>query len=1169
MAGSSSANDNTSSTLMLKIKGNQTLIIDLNSSHYSETVRPMIECLKFSPIATALTASATVPISLLSAAYSTAFYNKAEEHVSFEVGSIKTKISKSRFSKLLGFSKTKDLVDPESLQPVALQRLFHQMGYKGDITQLSKFSKKGLPPLWNALFTILFKSFSERTTGTDSASKLFYSIFYGLYNAVNLDYGSILWSQFVESVNYKLRHQEISCARFWSLVVERTIQKHDIHVMKDSVMEVIPTMPTATFTTSKAEDFEFIGAIPMTMLNRVPKDTPCIVEYCKSTTFEVRNIDDTHLQAFEKLENPKKSIKRKAKSASSDTEKQPKRSRRSKKTVMQPHSEDEHSDDNEQHDQRPPSPTPEHSPKQHTPPPSPPKQPTPPPSPPKQPTPPKSPPLQQTPSPKQPNKSPKHHSPNPNKPSPTKSTPKSPSFREPTSEQEDEEILIYEEQDEFADFIESPFNVNFQGSASSSPMSEEQFQELSTKLDKLLETQQGPSFSDWQSQLETHKSQVETLISTNAKLVEDFSSSMDKAKTSMEENAKKIVTLEQQVLEFMEAFTDSSNNWVEKVQKVINGFAETLKAEKVATAAVRSEILKDNSDLSSTLQSKIDKLREDLASENELMDLVASKTTKIQLLKTRLQNTNAVLSSSISKSHAVRNCVNKIETFIRRMVEDEDPVLTPYLRGHITNKLHPVFLLLSKIQGVSEDVAVPKQGGEDDKSDKDESDNGHEKPKGNEDTEKPKGDKPEENAEKETNNENTGVSKQDKGEGKKKASESPINKPKLTTITNLKEPGTQGSADDSQEPKEDWFKRMNMGDNSAGPSKRKSKKIGDDDVDEGLDMSEAAQLARAAREKELDEILRISKQLDAEEAAQRQREIELEARKTLFHDWDYEKMKKEAITQPIDNWLQPVCSYDIGNHIDSQMDFPMTSRVFLIRCFDELKTTKECRSAINNMLFNFYLEHSKPQYMSWNLKKIIKLTPRLPHVVSPFRNAKFFARRGSDEEKDEFTLADLPFMNPFDWVSLFNILSRREDHAILHEHVKKLLMGYILEISNLDVEVASVLNTVPKFSAEPPPSDINKRRFSKIKKGDGNVAYPSKEGSDSVKRIFYLRDKHLYRTPALKKILDLVNNTKLNTENDKRCFNDMLTWYISFRKRILLLIPRVFEKVKKDVKPEE
>ncbi|KAI3515990.1 hypothetical protein L1887_14897 [Cichorium endivia] len=321
---------------------------------------------------------------------------------------------------------------------------------------------------------------------------------------------------------------------------------------------------------------------------------------------------------------------------------------------------------------------------------------------------------------------------------------------------------------------------------------------------------------------------------------------------------------------------------------------------------------------------------------------------------------------------------------------------------------------------------------------------------------------------------------------------------------------------------------MNIGDTIAGPSKRKAKKIREDDEDEEVEISEAAKLARAVREKELDDLLRISKELDAEDAAKQDAAFQLETQKLHFPGWGYETMKKEAITQPIQNWLQPNCSYDIRNQVNSQFDFPMTAR----------------------------------------RKKIVKLTPRMPQVISPFRNPIFLARRGSDEEKDEFTLADLPFMNPFDWVSLFNILSRREDHEIIHEHVNKLLMGYILEVAKLDVEVATVLNSTLECSAKKPPSDLNRRRLGKIKNKDWNVAYPSKEGHESVKRIFFLRDKHLYRTPALKKILDLINKTRGNSENDKRCLNDMLTWYIAFRKRILLLIPKVFEKLLKVAKPE-
>ncbi|KAI3505833.1 hypothetical protein L1887_28119 [Cichorium endivia] len=430
MAGSSSANDNTSSTLMLKIKANQNMIIDLNSSHYNEPIRPMIECLKFSRISKALTKSASVPLVHLYSAYSSAFYNKTEEIVTFEVGSVKTQISKSRFGKLLGFTDTEDLVDPESLQPVTLPKLFYQMGYKVQVS-------------------------------------FFYTFFYGLYNDVNLDYGSILWSQFIDSVNYKLRHTEISCARFWSLVVSRTISKHDIHIMTDSVMAVIPTLPTTTFVTTKAEDFEFIGSIPMTMTKRVPNDVQCVVEYCKKTSSVVRPLDQKDQEAFDKLENPKKVVKRKGKGATSDREKPTKRPRKLRKQVMSHHSEDEHSDD--QHITNPLQDDQGDNEGRDTivdttqPPPSPPHDPTPKTTPYSSPKP--------TPNNSTIPNATIHKSPSQ---SPKQNTDSSPKPQDPHSEEEEEEdVLIYDDQDDLADFMESPFNVHFNASDENAPMTKE------------------------------------------------------------------------------------------------------------------------------------------------------------------------------------------------------------------------------------------------------------------------------------------------------------------------------------------------------------------------------------------------------------------------------------------------------------------------------------------------------------------------------------------------------------------------------------------------------------------------------------------------------------------------------------------------------------------------
>ena len=94
---------------------------------------------------------------------------------------------------MLGFDSSEGLVDPDSISSTDLIDIFYQMGYIGDISLLFKFRKPNLSPMWNGLFTMLFKSFSERVAGSNSASKLFNTINYGLYHGINFHYGVILW----------------------------------------------------------------------------------------------------------------------------------------------------------------------------------------------------------------------------------------------------------------------------------------------------------------------------------------------------------------------------------------------------------------------------------------------------------------------------------------------------------------------------------------------------------------------------------------------------------------------------------------------------------------------------------------------------------------------------------------------------------------------------------------------------------------------------------------------------------------------------------------------------------------------------------------------------------------------------------------------------------------
>lgn len=149
----------TASSVMLNIKPNQNLTLDLNSSQYSRALKPMIECLQYSRLAQALTMAESVPLIHLSRAYLSAIYNPNEGVITFDIDSNKTSVSKTRLCRMLEFSSKEGLVDPELISSAAIIEMFFQMGYLGEIILLLKFNKPNLPPIWNGLFYFTLQEF--------------------------------------------------------------------------------------------------------------------------------------------------------------------------------------------------------------------------------------------------------------------------------------------------------------------------------------------------------------------------------------------------------------------------------------------------------------------------------------------------------------------------------------------------------------------------------------------------------------------------------------------------------------------------------------------------------------------------------------------------------------------------------------------------------------------------------------------------------------------------------------------------------------------------------------------------------------------------------------------------------------------------------------------------
>ncbi|CAI9291049.1 unnamed protein product [Lactuca saligna] len=110
------------------------------------------------------------------------------------------------------------------------------------------------------------------------------------------------------------------------------------------------------------------------------------------------------------------------------------------------------------------------------------------------------------------------------------------------------------------------------------------------------------------------------------------------------------------------------------------------------------------------------------------------------------------------------------------------------------------------------------------------------------------------------------------------------------------------------------------------------------------------------------------------------------------------------------------------------------------------------------MHFSFYLKYVKLQYESWSLKRIVGLNFGLPVQIEEFMNIQLKGFRGANHVLSEFTLADLPFMNPYDWISLFSIVVKYvKKYETIYENLKRLIKCYILEIAKIEAEISYVM----------------------------------------------------------------------------------------------------------------
>lgn len=137
-------------------------------------------------------------------------------------------------------------------------------------------------------------------------------------------------------------------------------------------------------------------------------------------------------------------------------------------------------------------------------------------------------------------------------------------------------------------------------------------------------------------------------------------------------------------------------------------------------------------------------------------------------------------------------------------------------------------------------------------------------------------------------------------------------------------------------------------------------------------------------------------------------------------------------------------TFDLQNTHDSQLDLPITPKAFRFRAFVKIVKAPITDSGVDYTLFSFYLKHMKSQYETWCASKITTAKIIGPIMTDRFPSANFKMVRGSTSQVYEFTHEDLPCLNPYYWIVLYNLLLKeKEKYEPVMSHLQIMLQYYI------------------------------------------------------------------------------------------------------------------------------
>nr|KAJ0220074.1 hypothetical protein LSAT_V11C200061920 [Lactuca sativa] len=309
---------------------------------------------------------------------------------------------------------------------------------------------------------------------------------------------------------------------------------------------------------------------------------------------------------------------------------------------------------------------------------------------------------------------------------------------------------------------------------------------------------------------------------------------------------------------------------------------------------------------------------------------------------------------------------------------------------------------------------------------------------------------------------------------------------------------------------------------SVSNKEKKMKKIGEDDTDNEDDVYAENPKNPFQKVKPSEKEIKENYKKQKAELEQKRKEAELlEKKKSMFPIWTIDSLQRCTIDEPSILWLEPVMSFGIENSKDAQFHMPITRKTFIFHCFNLTAAIPSPDPKVDRDILEFYLEFAQPQYLTWSSKKITTLKFLKPYSAGKFINFKFKVTRGTEGSVHNITFADLPNLNPHDWILLNNIhLSNPQEYQPIIDHAAK-----------IDQEIASAIHKRTTIKTMGRAGNVNTMVKEKIDSKYQTVMFIRGEGQ---KCLFALVDKYLFSTSCLEHILEIIQRCDQNSAAEKK-----------------------------------